>query len=66
MVMIWRDAVMPLDEAKTVPKDMPTAIIAKTVKGKGVSFMEIRWAGMEKPRNDEAVRTGYGRIGESR
>ena len=22
------------------PKDMPTAIIAKTVKGKGVSFME--------------------------
>ena len=34
------------DEAKTV-KGMPTAIIMKTVKGKGVSFMEnsVKWHG---------------------
>lgn len=41
-----------LDEAKTV-KDKPTAIIMKTVKGKGVSFMEdqVGWHG--KAPNDE-------------
>ena len=40
------------DEAKTV-KGMPTAIIMKTVKGKGVSFMEnqVGWHG--KAPNDE-------------
>ena len=41
-----------MDEAKTV-KGQPTAIIAKTVKGKGVSFMEnqVGWHG--KAPNDE-------------
>ncbi len=29
-------------------KGMPTAIIAKTIKGKGVSFMEDQADGMEK------------------
>jgi len=40
------------EEAKTV-KGMPTAIVAKTVKGKGVSFMEnlASWHGT--PPNDE-------------
>ena len=40
------------DEAKTI-KGKPTAIIAKTVKGKGVSFMEnqVGWHG--KAPNDE-------------
>ena len=40
------------DEAKSV-KGMPVAIIAKTVKGKGVSFMEnnVGWHG--KAPNDE-------------
>lgn len=40
------------EEAKTV-KGMPTAIIAKTLKGKGVSFMEgqVGWHG--KAPNDE-------------
>ena len=35
-----------LDEAKTI-KGQPTAIIMKTVKGKGVSFMEnqVSWHG---------------------
>ena len=39
-------------EARTV-KGMPTAIIAKTLKGKGVSFMEnsVDWHG--KAPNDE-------------
>ena len=41
-----------IDEAKTI-KDKPTIIIAKTVKGKGVSFMEGKniWHG--KPIQDE-------------
>ena len=41
------------DEAKTV-KGMPTAIVAKTIKGKGVSFMEDNagWHG-KAPNDDE-------------
>ena len=44
------------DEAKTV-KGMPTAIVMKTVKGKGVSFMEneVDWQG--KSPNDEQYET---------
>ncbi len=40
------------DEAKTV-KGMPTAIILKTVKGKGVSFMENEAGWHGKAPNDE-------------
>ena len=36
------------EKAKTV-KGRPTAIIAKTVKGKGVSFMETRLPGTAPP-----------------
>ena len=41
------------DEAKTI-KGQPTAIIAKTIKGKGVSFMEnqVGWHG-KAPNDDE-------------
>lgn len=39
-------------EAKTV-KGRPTAIIAKTVKGKGVSFMENQAGWHGKAPNDE-------------
>ena len=39
-------------EAKTV-KGQPTAIIAKTVKGKGVSFMENQAGWHGKAPNDE-------------
>ena len=39
-------------EARTV-KGQPTAIIAKTVKGKGVSFMENQAGGHGKAPNDE-------------
>jgi transketolase len=44
------------DEARTV-KGMPTAIVMKTVKGKGVSFMEnqVGWHG--KAPNDEQYET---------
>lgn len=44
------------DKAKTV-KGKPTAIIAKTIKGKGVSFMEDKadWHG--KAPNDEEYKT---------
>jgi transketolase len=42
-----------LDEAKTV-KGQPTAIVAHTIKGKGVSFMEnvVGWHG-KAPSQDE-------------
>ena len=40
------------DEAKTV-KGMPTAIVAKTTKGKGVSFMEDNAGWHGKAPNDE-------------
>ena len=55
------------DEAKTV-KGMPTAIIARTVKGKGVSFMEgqVGWHGKEP--NDEEYKIAMAdleRIGEA-
>ena len=41
-----------LDEAKTV-KDMPVAIVLKSVKGKGVSFMENKAGWHGKAPNDE-------------
>lgn len=44
------------DEAKTV-KGMPTAIIAKTLKGKGVSFMEGQAGWHGKAPNDEEYAT---------
>lgn len=55
------------DEAKTV-KGMPTAIIMKTVKGKGVSFMDnaVGWHG--KAPNDEQYATAMAdleKVGES-
>ena len=40
------------DEAKTV-KGQPTAIVAHTVKGKGVSFMENQCGWHGKAPNDE-------------
>ena len=43
------------DEAKTV-KGMPTAIIMKTVKGKGVSFMENKLEWHFKSPNEEQLR----------
>lgn len=55
------------DEARTV-KGMPTAIIARTLKGKGVSFMEgqVGWHG--KAPNDEEYKIAMAdleRIGEA-
>ena len=50
-------------EAKTV-KGQPTAIIAKTVKGKGVSFMEnqVGWHG--KAPNDEEYKIAMEELGQ--
>lgn len=55
------------DEAKTV-KGMPTAIITRTVKGRGVSFMEgqVGWHG--KAPNDEEYKIAMAdleRVGEA-
>lgn len=49
------------EEAKTV-KGMPTAIVAKTMKGKGISFMEgqVGWHG--KAPNDEEYATAMAEL----
>ena len=57
-----------LDEAKTI-KGQPTAIVMKTVKGKGVSFMEnqVSWHGSapKQEQYDMAMEAlaGYGEEG---
>ena len=47
-------------------KGKPTAIIAKTVKGKGVSFMENQAGWHGTAPNDEQYEIGNGRFRESR
>ena len=50
------------DEAKTV-KGMPTAIIMKTVKGKGVSFMENQAGWHGKAPNAEQLAQALADLG---
>ena len=49
-------------EAKTV-KGKPTAIVANSVKGKGVSFMEGKNAWHGKPINDEEYALAMAELG---
>ncbi|MGE4283216.1 MAG: transketolase [Clostridia bacterium] len=51
-----------IDEAKTV-KGMPTIIIAKTVKGKGISFMEGQNAWHGKPIGVEDFKKAMAELG---
>ena len=51
------------DEARTV-KGQPTAIIAKTVKGKGVSFMENQASWHGTAPNDEQYRQAMEELGQ--
>jgi transketolase len=51
------DQVIPaLEQARNNSSDHPTCIVANTIKGKGVSFMEgkVKWHGMA-PKPDEVV-----------
>ena len=52
-------------EAKEV-KEKPTCIVAKTIKGKGISFMENKpeWHG--KAPNDEEYAQGMAELAEAR
>ena len=59
--MILIRSTAAFDEARET-KGMPTAIIAKTVKGKGVSFMENQAGWHGKAPNDEAVCTWLWKI----
>ena len=54
-----------LDEAKTV-KGRPFAIVAKTIKGKGVSFMEDTNAWHGKAPNDEQLAAALEELGGDR
>ena len=49
------------DEAHTV-KGMPVAIIAKTLKGKGVSFMEDQAGWHGKAPNDEEYKVAMAEL----
>ena len=53
-----------LDEAKAT-KGMPTAIVAHTVKGKGVSFMENEAGWHGNAPNDEQYAIAMKELGES-
>ena len=51
-------AVVPvLRQARTYTDGVPTAIIAHTIKGKGVSFMENKFAWHAKPPTDDDLAT---------
>ena len=50
------DAVAAAFKEARETKGQPTAIIAKTVKGKGVSFMENQPPGMVRPRMTNSMR----------
>ena len=52
----FEEIISAIEEAERV-KDLPTVIIAKTIKGKGVSFMEneVNWHG-NAPKKEEAER----------
>ena len=52
-----------LNEARSV-KGQPTAIIAKTVKGKGVSFMENQASWHGTAPNDEQYRQAMEELGQ--
>lgn len=54
-----------IDEAKAV-KDKPTIIIAKTVKGKGISFMEGKSMWHGKPISEEEYRAAKEELGGER
>lgn len=50
----YKQIISALDEAKKV-KEKPTAIVAKTIKGKGVSFMENQAGWHGKAPNEEQL-----------
>ena len=52
-----------MNEARSV-KGQPTAIIAKTVKGKGVSFMENQASWHGTAPNDEQYRQAMEELGQ--
>ena len=54
-----------LKEARET-KGMPTAIIAKTIKGKGVSFMEDQAGWHGKAPNDEEYRIAMDELEKGR
>ena len=52
----YEQIIKAFDEAKTI-KEKPIAIIAKTIKGKGVSFMENQGSWHGKAPNEEELTT---------
>ena len=51
-----------LEEAKKVT-DKPSVLIAKTIKGKGVSFMEDQAGWHGKAPNDDELKTALAELG---
>ena len=53
-----------LESARTLAADGPVMVVARTVKGKGVSFMEGRYEWHGKAPNDREFELAMGEIGE--
>ena len=60
------NVVKTLDEAKTLSDRGPVAVLANTVKGKGVSFMENKWMWHGKAPNDEEYSKALAEVEASR
>ncbi len=58
------DQILPACELGRRSTDRPTLIVARTIKGKGVSFMEGHYAWHSKPITEEDLRRALGELGE--
>ena len=58
-----KDLIEVFNKAKKL-KGKPTAIVAKTIKGKGVSFMEDQAGWHGKAPNDEEYKTAIEELSE--
>jgi transketolase len=52
-----------LEKARTLSEDGPVMVVARTVKGKGVSFMEGRYEWHGKAPNDKEFELAMKEIG---
>ena len=63
-ILIYTGLSIPFDEAREI-KGKPTAIIAKTIKGRGVSFMENNYKWHGTAPNDEQYTIAMEELGKA-
>ena len=59
------EAIVAALETAVTPKGKPSAVIARTIKGKGVSFLENRLGHHGKPLNREELERALREVGET-